>query len=63
MSRENLGKFFYDLAKATFVAMVIGAVLNFFSTNPQPGKTVGLFIVGVFVTTVLSVIAYKIIKR
>jgi hypothetical protein len=62
MSRENLGKFFYDLAKATFIAMVIGGILNFFSDDYQVGKTIGLFITGIFVTTVFSVVAFKIIK-
>lgn len=29
-SRENLSKFFYDLAKATFTAMVVGDVVTMF---------------------------------
>ena len=31
VSRENLGKFFYDLAKVTYTAMVIGGTVILFS--------------------------------
>lgn len=32
-SREMLGKYFYDLSKASFTAMVLGAMLSFFLCN------------------------------
>ena len=48
-SRESLGKFFYDLAKATFTIMVL---------------TAGIFIaVGLTSTAVLARIGYSIIKK
>nr|WP_287896532.1 hypothetical protein [Prevotella sp.] len=30
VSRETLGKFFYDLARTCFAAMIIGAIVGFF---------------------------------
>ena len=41
-SRENFGKLFYDLAKTTYGAMVIGAIIGLFSTNSVDGKTISL---------------------
>lgn len=61
-SRESLGKFFYDLAKATFTIMVLtNSIALFISTNYV---LVGIFIaVGLTSTAVLARIGYSIIKK
>lgn len=62
VSRETLGKFFYDLAKTSFTIMVAGSITSFFTNQEQtPYKL--LFIAGVFVTTIFAIIGYTIIKR
>lgn len=33
ISRETLGKFFYDLAKTSFAAMVAGGAVSFFTSS------------------------------
>ena len=33
VSRETLGKFFYDLARTCFAAMIIGAIVGFFKKD------------------------------
>ena len=36
LSRETLGKFFYDLAKITFTALVVGSVASIITGQEQP---------------------------
>lgn len=62
MSRENLGKFFYDLAKASFTTMVITNVVTMFISENYILAIV-LFFVGIISTTVFARIGYKIIKK
>lgn len=62
MSRENLGKFFYDLAKTSFTVMVAGSAVSFFTNQEQTPYWL-LLLVGFFVTTIFASIGYKIIKR
>lgn len=62
MSRENLGKFFYDLAKASFTTMVITNVVTMFISENYILAIV-LFFVGIIATTVFARIGYKIIKK
>lgn len=62
MSRENLGKFFYDLAKASFTTMVITNVVTMFISENYILAII-LFFVGVIATTVFARIGYKIIKK
>ena len=60
-SRENLGKFFYDLAKLAFAALVIGSITSIVvkDNNIESWIIVGI---GSFVTYIFAYIGYKIIK-
>lgn len=62
LTRETLGKYFYDLAKVTFTAMVVGGAVAWISdaTKDYHWK---LLSIGVITTVLLSYIGYKIIKR
>ena len=62
ISRETLGKFFYDLAKTSFTIMVAGSAVSFF-TNQEQSPYWLLLLVGVFVTIVFASIVYTIIKK
>lgn len=62
-SREMLGKYFYDLSKASFTAMVLGAMLSFFATGTAPNEALGLLLVGSVLTATLGGIAYYILKK
>lgn len=55
VSRETLGKFFYDLARICFVAMIIGAIVGFFKKDVSGEVCVVLVTVGIFSTTALCV--------
>lgn len=59
-SRETLGKFFYDLAKISFTALVVGSVV---SVATQQEKVEYWILIGIFVTYIFSYIGYKIIKQ
>ena len=61
-SREELGKFFYDLAKATFTAMVVGDVVTMFLKEDVTTTAVWLFVAGLVTTSLLSTIGYRISK-
>lgn len=62
LSREALGKYFYDLAKVTFTAMVVGSTIAWISdvTKDYHWK---LLSIGVVTTILLTYIGYKIIKK
>jgi len=62
ISKETLGKFFYDLAKTSFTVMVAGSAVSFFTNQEQTPYWI-LLTVGVFVTSVFASIGYTIIKR
>ena len=61
-SRENLSKFFYDLAKATFTAMVVGDVVTMFLKEDVTATAIWLFIIGLITTSLLSTVGYRISK-
>lgn len=61
-SRENLSKFFYDLAKATFTAMVVGDVVTMFLKEDVTATTIWLFVTGLITTSLLSTVGYRISK-
>lgn len=48
VSRETLGKFFYDLARTCFAAMIIGAIVGFFKKDVSGEVCVVLVTVGIF---------------
>ena len=60
-SRETLGKFFYDLAKISFTALVVGSVVSV--ATQQEKVEYWILIIGIFVTYIFSYIGYKIIKQ
>ena len=61
-SRENLSKFFYDLAKATFTAMVVGDVVTIFLKEDVTATAIWLFVTGLITTSLLSTVGYRISK-
>ena len=61
-SRENLSKFFSDLAKATFTAMVVGDVVTMFLKEDVTATAIWLFITGLITTSLLSTVGYRISK-
>lgn len=61
-SRENLSKFFYDLAKATFTAMVVGDVVTMFLKEDVTATAIWLFVTGLISTSLLSTVGYRISK-
>ena len=48
-SRETLGKFFYDLAKISFTALVVGSVVSV-ATQQEKVENWVLILIGIFVT-------------
>ena len=61
-SRENLGKFFYDLAKATFTIMVLTNVVALFKGENYILAAI-LLVVGISATIILARIAFPIFKN
>ncbi|MDO4181831.1 MAG: hypothetical protein Q4D36_11145 [Bacteroidales bacterium] len=59
--RETLGKFFYDLAKLTFTAIVLGGITPFY-TNTSIGTNWGLIVTGSIFTIIFSLIGNRILK-
>ena len=62
ISRETLGKFFYDLAKTSFAAMVAGGAVSFFTSSNNQLYWL-LLLIGAFSTIVFAYIGYKVIRR
>lgn len=61
-SREELGKFFFDIAKATFTVMVLTNTIAMF-INKNFELAIGVFVIGVFATYIMAQIGYSIIKK
>ena len=59
--RETLGKFFYDLAKLTFAAIVLGGLTPIYA-NMDNSINWGLIIAGTNFTIIFSLIGNKILK-
>lgn len=59
--RETLGKFFYDLAKLTFAAIVLGGLTPIY-TNMDNSTNWSLIIAGTIFTIIFSLIGNKILK-
>lgn len=62
LSRETLGKYFYDLSKLSFGSMVLGVVLPWFSESDKENYWL-LLLIGLFTTASLAFFGYKIIRR
>ncbi|KAA5266262.1 hypothetical protein F2Z12_23560 [Bacteroides faecis] len=61
-SREILGKYFYDLSKLSFGAMVLGVVVPWFSESDKENYWL-LLLIGLFTTASLAYFGYKVIRR
>lgn len=61
LSRETLGKFFYDLAKLAFTAMVLGGSVALISGGSEIRQLV-LLGCGLIATSVFAYIGYNILK-
>lgn len=62
LTRESLGKHFYDLSKVTFTAMVVGSTVAWVSDASKDYHW-KLLLIGVATSVLLTYIGYKIIKR
>ena len=61
LSHETLGKFFFDLAKIVFTALVVGSIISI-ATEQKKLEYWGLIIFGIFVTYIFSYVGNKILK-
>lgn len=62
VSRENLGKFFLDLAKLVFATGALGGIVPLFMDSIK-WKYCMLTIFGCFTTTLLASVGYKFLKE
>ena len=62
LSREILGKYFYDLSKLSFAAMVLGVVVPWFSEKSNFDYLI-LLVIGLLTTAFWGFFGYKIIKN
>lgn len=61
--REELGKFFYDLAKTTFAVMVVlGNVVAMATAEEMGIAAIGVLVFGVYLTFCLAYIGNRILK-
>ena len=58
--RETLGKYFYDLSKLTFTALVLGGALTFF--QGFNATVIGMVVFGVAVSLALVWFGNRILK-
>lgn len=61
LSRETLGKFFYDLAKITFTALVVGSIMTAVTQDVQ-AKFWLLPVFGLMATYAFAYTGYRIMK-
>ena len=62
MSRELLGKLFFDLAKNTFTTLVIGAIVIYFTAKGELDDMLLVSIIGLSLFFCFLIIGKKIIK-
>ena len=62
VSRETLGKFFYDLAKLTFATMVLGGLMTLFTEFNQINYW-AMIVCGFFFTCGFAYTGNKILKH
>ena len=61
-SREELGKFFYSLAKMSFGTVFLGSVVALVTETASPQNSLLLMICGLIVTAFLASIGFKILN-
>ena len=62
-SREELGKFFYDLAKASFIGLVVGGVVSLMTKQIDEISFCWLLMIGILSTIFLAVAANNILNN
>ncbi len=62
ISRETLGKYFYDLSKLSFTALVLSVSASLFTDYSNINYWM-LFSFGVFTSYIFAYIGYKIINK
>ena len=62
LSRQELGKYFFDLSKLSFGAMVLGVIVPWLTESDSPYYLI-LLVIGIFCTSCLAFFGYKIIKN
>ena len=62
LSRENLGKFFFDLAKLVFTSMALVGGVSLIVNEARIQQGI-LATIGVSLTYTFAAIGYKILKR
>lgn len=60
--RETLGKYFYDLSKLTFTALVLGGMVMLFQTEEIEMGMVCMFMLGILFSVGLAFCGNKILK-
>lgn len=63
LGREALGKFFYDLAKLVFAAMVLVGGVSLITTDEPQIKQGVLAVIGLLLTYIFAAIGYSILKK
>lgn len=61
-SREELGKFFYNLAAMCFGTTVLGSGMALVMDSGNPERLLGMFVGGVVGTVALAYVAFIIIN-
>ena len=60
--REELGKFFYDLAKTSFTIMVAGATVSMFTLKMDTISYLIVFCSGIVMTIAFAILGNRILK-
>jgi uncharacterized membrane-anchored protein len=55
--RIALGKFFYDLSKLAFAALVLGSLLTYFQSDEQIASIVTMLISGIVMSLAFAIFA------
>ena len=61
-SREELGKYFYNLSAMSFGTTVLGSGMALVTESGNPQKLISFLVVGIVLTVFLAGVAFKIIN-
>ena len=61
VSRETLGKFFYDLAKLVFAGVVVGGVVQLTQSRDYALMAV-MVVLGILVSCIFAFVGFKILR-
>ncbi len=62
-ARETLGKYFYDMSKLVFAAVVLTNITALFGLTEFSWKSVALLVVGLIATYATAAMGNKILRR